>query len=557
MITNLKIRVAIIVVAFLGSLWYLRDTVRFYFFTSPQEEARLAVEEPQRLASLKEGALKLGLDLQGGMHLVMELDESRARIPEEEAKDAVDRALQILRNRIDQFGVSEPLIQKVGDRRIIVELPGVEDEERAKALIERTAFLEFQLLEPRDRLATILRALDEALGERQAELGEGGAAEGAPGQAQGRGVLEGLLGEREAEADSLRRPFSSLLVEFPGREAGGMVWVSEADLPRVRTLLENPTVQEANPADVEFLWGDRTRFSRGIEYHPLYLVKKEPEMTGEAIADARATIQQVGVGVGPVVRLDLTGPGGDRFERVTGAHVGENLGIVLDEVVKSSPVIRGRIPAGQGAVIEGIPDIEEARDLAIVLRAGALPAPLKIIEERTVGPSLGADSIRQGRAALLVGMVLVLVFMIIYYRLGGVVANLALVSALLIILAALAGLRATLTLPGIAGLILTVGMAVDANVLIFERIREELDSGKTIRAAIDAGYDRAFQAILDANVTTLITALVLFQFGTGPIKGFATTLSIGIVASMFTAIFMTKTVFYLYTRRRALDRLAI
>ncbi|RKY89418.1 protein translocase subunit SecD, partial [candidate division KSB1 bacterium] len=288
-------------------------------------------------------------------------------------------------------------------------------------------------------------------------------------------------------------------------------------------------------------------------------VKKEPELTGKYLNDADV---QIGGGSSlasagqPVVTMKMNSEGAKIFARVTGANVGRRLAIVLDNKVYSAPRINTKIPHGN-AIIEGMADMKEAKDLAIVLRAGALPAPVKIIEERTVGPSLGADSIRKGTKSAIIGLILVIVFMMIYYRLSGLIADIALVMNLIIILAVLAGFHFTLTLPGVAGIILTIGMAVDANVLIFERIREELRTGKTIRASIDAGYSRAFTTILDANITTLITAIVLYQFGTGPIRGFALTLSIGILSSMFTALVVTRLIFDYITEKFALRKLSI
>ncbi|MEA2063561.1 MAG: protein translocase subunit SecD, partial [Gemmatimonadota bacterium] len=258
----------------------------------------------------------------------------------------------------------------------------------------------------------------------------------------------------------------------------------------------------------------------------------------------------------PLVMMQMTGEGADLFEQVTAMYLQRDLAIVLDKTVKFAPRVQSRIGGGR-AQIEGVQTMEKARDLAIVLRAGQLPTPLKIVESRTVGPSLGADSIASGAKAMVLGLALVLVFMLVYYRVGGIVADVALVLDLLIIMAVLAGFNATLTLPGIAGLILTIGMAVDANVLIFERIREELAVGKTLRAAIDTGYNRAFSTIMDANITTFITAVVLFQFGTGPIKGFAVTLSIGLATSMFTAIYVTRVVFDLWTSRKKVKSIAL
>ena len=377
---------------------------------------------------------------------------------------ALDQSLETIRNRIDQFGVSEPIIQREGTQDILIQLPGIQDPQRAKDLIGRTAVLEFKVL---------------------AEVGD---------------QQEYLAGKKP--------------------------------LP--------PGTQILNSADVERSGGRATRTQ--------YLVESKTLMTGDVIADA--VVRPATQLEGPYVALDLNARGAKQFDDLTGKNVGRRLAIILDNNVYSAPVIRERISGGR-ASITGNFDIKDARDLAIVLRAGALPAPVHVAEERTVGPSLGKDSIRQGMTSFVVGGSLVVVFMLVYYKFAGVLADMALVLNVLFLLAALAALQATLTLPGIAGIVLTIGMAVDANVLINERIREELRLGKTARAAIDAGYQRALPAILDTNTNSFLAGLILFQFGTGPVKGFAVTLCLGLVSSVFTAVVVTRVVYdYLLTYRR-------
>ena len=308
---------------------------------------------------------------------------------------------------------------------------------------------------------------------------------------------------------------------------------------------------------MEFLFSSKPAGAEGNEFYFLYLVRKKPEMTGHMIQDAFVSIGQVVEYMGqPIVNFSTTDEGVRLFSRITGSHIGERMAIVLDESVYSAPVIQTKISEGRG-IITGSGTQEEAKDLAIVLRAGALPAEVEIIEDRTVGPSLGRDSIEQGKTAAIYSMVLVVIFMVLYYRAAGLIADCALLLNMLFIMAVLAGFHATLTLPGIAGIILTIGMAVDANVLIFERIREELRSGKTVRAAIDSGYGHALSAIIDANVTTFLVGIVLYQFGTGPIRGFALTLCIGIISSLFTAFFVTRTIFELITRKSEQSGLSI
>jgi preprotein translocase subunit SecD len=383
-------------------------------------------------------------------------------------KLAADQALETIRNRIDQFGVSEPDIRRQGEKRILVQLPGIKDTKRAKALIGKTALLEFKLVDETHDLNNALKGNVP------------------PGS-------EVLYGVKED--------------------------------PATQRILKTP-----------------------------YLLKKRTLLTGANLTDARVQIDSQYNE--PYVSIDFDKKGGRDFERITGENVKKRLAIVLDKKVYSAPVIQEKISGGK-ARITGSFTTEEARDLAIALRAGALPAPVNILEERTVGPSLGTDSIRKGLISMCVGGILVILFMIVYYRGAGLIADFALILNILLIAGGLAGFQATLTLPGIAGIILTIGMAVDANVLIFERIREELRIGKTPRAAVDAGYDKATLTILDANVTTLIAALVLFQFGTGPVKGFAVTLSLGVIASLFTALILTRMVFDYYLMKRKTKRLSI
>ena len=507
---SLRWRVAIVVVFILVALWSLWPTFRYYSM-SPQERAKLP---RSKLASLQKRSLNLGLDLQGGMYLLLEVDKSK--LSPEEAKGAVDRAIEVIRNRVDQWGVFEPSIQKVGEDRILIQLPGVLDRERARQLIGKTALLEFRLVAPDNLIMETLERIDRKLAAVDS-------------------------------ADTNSRPFTSLLNSYRGN-----IVVPEDNVAKVDSLLKDPRVKEAIPKGYVFMWGKWFE-SNGQKFRSLYLVEAKPELTGAYLKDARHTIGSASdpnIANQPIVLLKFNRKGAARFSEITGRNVGRRLAIVLDGVVQSAPVIRERIPSGN-AQITGIGSIEEAKELAVILRAGALPAPVKIIEERSVGPLLGHDSIKSGITALIIGFLLVVIFMVIYYNVSGLIADLALILNLIFIFALLVGFHATLTLPGLAGIILTVGMAVDANVLIFERIREELRAGKTPKMAVNAGYSRATVTVFDANVTTLIAALVLYKFGTGPIRGFGVTLSIGIIVSFFTAIFVTKIVFdYLLTVKK-------
>ena len=513
-----KLAVVLIVTAM--AAWYLYPSYRYYTMT-PQVRQALP---PQELAELRDKAIPLGLDLQGGMHLLLEVD--RSRLSPAEAADAPDRAMEIIRNRVDQFGVAEPLIQREGENRIAVQLPGLTDRKRALDLIGKTALLEFQLVRTPQEVQDVLQRVDAFLAQR------------------------GALNTRDTAL--ARNPLLSHLV---GTGLG--VAVRNQDLPVVERLLSSSGVDSIIPVDAEILWGERDADLGGVAGRELHVVKRTPEMTGGSVANAVAQIGLDETNPGAWgVSLTLSPRGRTDFARVTGDNVGRQLAIVLDGVVSSAPSIRNPIPDGQ-ASITGSFSVDDAKELAIVLRAGALPAPVQIIEERSVGPSLGSDSIRQGMMAGMFGAAMVIAFMAIYYQLSGLIAIVALVLNVAYVAAALAGFGATLTLPGIAGLALTIGMAVDANVLIFERIREELRNRKGVRQAVDVGYNRAFRTILDANLTTLISALFLFQFGTGPIKGFAVTLSIGLIANMFTAVLFTRMIFDFMLGRRRVERLSI
>ncbi len=536
---------------------------------------------------LREG-LKLGLDLQGGMHLVVEIDDPDGTLTDDARADAIDRAETVLRTRIDELGVEEPLIQKVGNDRIIVELAGISDENQAKDVIRRAAFLEFKLVRswadlgpdlPRiDRVVVATLGADSltSLGrDVQAptssieELLFGGppeedsaAAEGDSAAAGAEAVVDAAAaeGDEEEGAEALEEeddstvlsPFTSLLNQ--GGE-DGVYLVAEEDVEVAELFLGIPDVQRALPRDVALQWGMEPVALTGRIYRQLFVLEEDAFINGQMLENAvSARDPQFNT---PQVQFELSRRGGRRFAEVTGQNVGEFLAIVLDGEVVSAPVIRDRIGA-RGQIELGGSTLQEASDLALVLRAGALPAPLRIMEERTVGPSLGQDSVDQGRVAGIIGIVLVVLVMCAYYRMAGILSVCALGIYVVLVLGGLAGFGATLTVPGIAGLILSIGMAVDANVLIFERIREELDAGRTVRTAVEDGFGNALSAIVDANITTLITALILFQFGTGPVRGFAVTLSIGILASFFTALYVTRSFFVMYlSRKKATDPISI
>jgi SecD/SecF fusion protein len=541
-----------LLIAFLiiASLWALYPSIKMWTLSNA-DKANLRATEPQDLINLERKAIKLGLDLKGGLHVVLQVDESQLK--EGEVADAVDRALEIIRNRVDQFGVSEPLIHKQGGDRLVVELPGLQDVQRAEALIGQTAQLEFKLLETSENTTSILKKMDQALAkadtssvkketettQTEEEMGkEEKTAKDLFGETKTDSTGDTTAFLEEEELGDKERPFTQYLESFGERSFG--FWVVKDEKPKVELYLNQPEVKAVIPDDDEFAWSTRSEVMQGQEYWGLYLLKKRVELSGKYLVDAKPRYDQFRK---PEVNFTLTKQGGRIFARVTGANIDKPLAITLDGRVQSAPIIRSKIRDSGVIEMGGVATLEDANDLAIVLRAGALPAPVKIIENRIIGPSLGQDSIRKGTTAAIIGFTLIIIFMIFYYRLSGAIADVGLIFNIIFLLAAMSALRATLTLPGIAGIILTVGMSVDANVLIFERIREELRSGKTVRASIDAGYKRALLAIIDSHVTTLITAAVLFQFGTGPVKGFAVSLSLGVAINLFTAVVITRVIF--------------
>jgi len=552
----------------------------------------------------REKRIKLGLDLQGGMRVVLEVNTSKlleklAKNPDEifknvlaeaqqesertdesvvdivarklsekgirlsryfgtirdddsqiisslneSAEDAVTRAVEIIRNRVDQYGVSEPSIQRQGSRRIIVELPGVAREEEAKKLLQGTALLEFRIVREADFTFPIMQKIDDVLAGKMLDSVKVDSVnkdtQNAPSDtsiaSSDTTSPEGELSEEEFKKE---HPFFSIaLLDPQGRSADA--YVKAEDRNKLELLLNRPDVQKVIPNNVEFKFNAKTqKDGSGGEFYVMYMVNKEAELTGGVITDANANIDPNTST--PMVTMTMNSEGATEWARITGANVNKRIAIMLDGAIFSAPVVKGKIPGGRSQ-IEGMGDLNEAKLLEIVLKAGALPAPVDVIEERTVGPSLGEDSINKGLLSVILGYALVGIFMIFYYRKAGTIAAASLTFTILFVLGVLAGFNATLTLPGIAGIILTIGMAVDANVLIFERIREEMSTGKTIKASIDSGFSRAYSAIIDSNITTFFTGIILYQFGTGPIQGFALTLMIGIAASLFSALVISRVI---------------
>ena len=459
-----------------------------------------------------------------------------------QSEDSIKRVIEIIQNRVDQFGVAEPTIQKQGNNRVIVELAGIEDPERARDLLQSTALLELMIVKNVESTNTIIRQIDSII-----------AASNANDNSQ-----NDEINELFDSGSSSELGFSSLLISV-----GGNLAISSKDLSTFKDILSKDDVKQILEAtNSTILTSDSSiklvnEIGEEEEFYTLFHLFNNAELTGGVIEDAQMRLSQAGVTAGQaVVEVEMNSEGSREWARITGANINNRIAIVLDKKVHMAPVIRSQIFGG-GTVIEGLDSIEEAEDIAIVLRAGALPVPVTIAEERTVGASLGADSISKGTLSMAIGLLLVVCFIVFFYKMSGLIASFSVMWTLILLLGVLALLEATLTLPGIAGLILTVGMSVDANVIIFERIKEELRNGKSVRSAIDSGYERAIRTIVDANLTTGIAAAVLYQYGSGPIKGFATVLFWGIIVSMFTAIIVTRFVFDFVTSRKNIEKLSI
>ena len=629
--SKLTPRFLIIALVLTWAVWAIWPTIQYQRLSEAEKET---LREEGKLETLESRTIKQGLDLKGGMYIVLEVDlptlvenlaiNKDAKLqaalssvrdqllisPEadffalfsnisndnnlklsryyydfgssneviltalgEESEDAINRVLEILQNRIDQFGVAEPTIQKQGNQRIIVELAGVQDSDRARSLLESTALLEFFIVKDITTTNELMVKIDQTLrGNKDiSSIVKDDSADTKTSIEKDDGTVSvsELFGESSTENNTdsssvtpsivAEQPFSSLL-----RNLGSTIGVPAKNSYALRKMLELPEVKEKLAAvGGKFVFSNKAQDYPTVDgdvesVYSLFLLEDQAELTGGVVEEAKANLGPQGTTSAgqPIVNLSMNSDGARKWSIVTGSNVGRQVAIVLDNKVHMAPNIREKISGG-GTLIEGFANIDEAKDIAIVLRAGALPAPVDIIEERVVGPSLGAESVKRGTQSVIIGLIIVLIFMLIYYRVSGSIADFALIWNIVLVLAVLASLQATLTLPGIAGLILTVGMSIDANVIIFERIREELRKGKTPRAAVDGGYNRALTTIIDANVTTLIAALVLWQFGTGPIKGFATVLFWGILISMFTAIFVTRTIFNSFTSGKNLNKLSI
>jgi preprotein translocase subunit SecD len=690
---NPKTRLVLIGLALIAALYVLWPTYRFHSLDSERSaldsvgQVRWDSLHREDYLAARNKRIKLGLDLQGGIYITMEVDapgmlyESAQRdavddtfeqviaATREEAKlsdepvidiftrnfdkiarpkgrtllnyfdvgnlgsdasdetitkklaknieDAVDQAVTVVRQRIDKYGVAEPTIQKVGGRRIVVELPGVSDENEVRGLLQTTARLEFKLVKNNVEGARLFKRIDEILagkipadtvatkkpdstlakkdstkvdstkkapptakidstkvdttkkmagdttGKKDSAAPPTASADTTAGDTSD--PYKGLPDEEKAKRYRADHPFSSLFLtsfskdkDSRPQDITGIYMSKPAQFPtgdyyfyvpknaitKIQAMLARPEIRSIFPEDLIVAFDHAPYYTdpdnAENSLYQMYIINRDPELTGDVVTDAAPDFDpQTGQ---PMVRMAMNADGASRWSTITGQNIGKRVAIVLDSAVYSAPTVQNKIPGGSSQ-ITGSKDAKEANLLAVVLKAGALKAPVKIIEERIVGPSLGEDSINKGITATLGAALLVMLFMAIYYGTGGVIADLAVMFNVLLTLAVLAALGATLTLPGIGGLVLTIGMAVDANILIYERMREEMASGKSLKTAVQLGYEKAWTAIIDTHITTFMTGAILYFFGTGPIQGFALTLMIGLVATLFTAVFTTRTIF--------------
>lgn len=538
---NLKYRIITILALLAASAWalYPRTTVE-----RVKRDGVFVFDTVNRVP------LKRGLDLQGGMHLALEVDDSRGDVGDKSA--AIDRALTVVRSRIDEFGVSEPIIQKAGAERMIVELPGIDDPQRAIDVVQKSAFLEFQITDKSGALERAMSRIDAAAAAVtfQAPDADSPLSPDSPASSP-QNALQDLFTSSvpvdSADSDTLAAAvpasggsFSSFIQQG---QLPGEYYVAQADVNKVRHYLEDEGVQAVLPPGKVLRWGNDSVAFGAQYYRALYVLDSRPIITGEYITDANANTSPM---EGAVVEFTLNNEGGRRFRSETAKHIQDHMAIVLDQQVIGQPPTINSAIGTRGQITMGRGGLQKAQDLALVLRAGALPAPLKVVEVRNIGPSLGQDSIDSSIKAGIISLVLLFVIMVGYYRFSGFLAVSALGLYVIYTMAVLAGFEAVLTLPGLAGFVLSIGMAIDGNVLIFERVREELDRGRSVRHAIDEGFRHALPAIIDTNATSALTAAVLYQFGTGPVKGFAVTLIAGIAASMFTSLFVVRTFFMIW-----------
>lgn len=562
--SNQKWRLGITIVLIILACFAFWNTFKWWTM-SEAEKQRLAENDPGELLRLQQKAIRLGLDLQGGIHVVLRVKTEE--LDKGASEGAVDRAQSVIRNRIDGLGVAEPVILKQGNDRIVIDLPGYTDASRAEDLVGQMAILEFKLLENMDNASLVLSKIDSVVHAYEKARADSVATtpEKIPEPseepqvdttlASSKDIMAELMGDSAVDTmdfgydesislDQNVTPFSSRLEPSLYHSRTGMNWPGFSVYKKDRDLIDRwlnlPEVQKIIPIDVQFCWSTRSSIRNNREIYELFLLKRKVQFLGKFLEGISMGRDNMG---GLAVNFKITGDQSARFAQLTGSNIDKPLAVVIDNKVESAAFISTKI-RGNGQITMGTSaSMEDARNLEIVLKAGALPAPVEIIEKNVVGATLGADSVRKGFYSSLFGLLLVMLFIGVYYRLSGLIADIGLIFNLFFLMAVMAGLGATLTMPGIAGIILTIGISVDSNILIFERIREELRTGKTVRASIDAGYTRAFVAIFDSHVTTLITAGALFLLGSGAVKGFAVTLFWGVTISLYTAYVITKAIF--------------
>ena len=543
---NLKYRILIVLGLIAASVYALFP--RSVIERIKQPDGSFAYDTVKRVP------LKRGLDLQGGMHLALEVDETKASVPDK--SEALDRALKVVRTRIDQFGVLEPLVQKSGNDRIIVVLPGIDDPERAEEVVQKSAFLQFQITDETQALERALPRLDAAVKSASsgARAPAAAAADTTPRRAGGITDLLTTDSASVASTDSTKTDTAATLATggdfsklIQQGQIPGEYFVPASDIRTLESYLSMPAVQNALPPGKVIRMGSDSIVIGNAADRPIYVLDSRPIITGQYLTDAKPNTSPT---EGTIVEFQFNNEGGRRFRTETSRHIQDYMAIVLDDRVMGRPPVIQSAIGTRGQITMGGRDLQAASDLALVLRAGSLPTPLKIVEIRNVGPSLGQDSIDAGRRAAIIAVAFLILMIVIYYKFSGMLAIGGLLLYVLFTLGMLAGFGATLTLPGLAGFVLSLGVAVDANVLIFERIREEMDRGKTIRTSIDEGFSHAMAAIIDSNVTAALTAAVLYQFGTDTVRGFAVTLLAGIIASMISSIFVVRTFFMVWMSRQ-------
>jgi len=543
---GMRVVLEVNVLKFLDELAKNKDDQFHQIFAEVSEEAKASELDLVDLLKVKFEAKQVRMSRYYG--LIRDTDDEVVTKLKTESTTAIDRSVEIVRNRVDQYGVSEPSIQKQGNRRVIVELPGVSKEAEVRQLLQGTALLEFKLVIDPEIASKVYQSIDRTLAGKPLE--DTSKADTAKTDTTGNMASNDTTGDQNLTEEQAKKqhPFFYLAgTSSQQQNWSGELFSAEENKAKVMAILTRPDIQRLIPSDMGFVWSAKPGITaEGKKFFTLIPVKKTAELTGGVITNAKSTIDPVYNS--PIVEMTMNDEGAKNWARITGSNIGKHVAVIMDNACYSFPRVQEKIPGGQSR-ITGMENIEEANLLSIVLRAGALPAPVDIIQQTSVGPSLGEDSIRQGVLSSLLALGLTILFMIFYYKTGGTMADIALLLNTLFVLGVLAAFQGTLTLPGIAGLILTIAIAVDANVLIYERIREESVTGKSLTAAIDAGYTRAFTVIFDSHLTAIISGIILYQFGSGPVQGFALTLMIGLISSIYSSVIISRVIIDILTER--------